>query len=746
MRDSKRRLLQAYSRIADENLKALVAQLVQIYSEHAGSNTPRARYKAAIDAFAGKYGNNLKTGFLENQETTHNPDDTGSVVRRSEGIITLQALTLCNFGSYRNEERIDLRPQGDKNVTVVVGSNGDGKSTLFFALNWALYGDDYLAELKADKGRTLESLVNRGAVGLARINGTNVTIRVKLDFQVRGNDYYIIREATAEPTGGETLKIQHAQTKLRKIEPNGNHTDLLPGAQALVLSGLPKHVRDFYLFDGEQINRFVTPGSQLHIKRALKRVMGIEALEDTAKGLESVAAELRKEVASKSTGKLETVATQLESAHSALAETREIVAIKRDEMSLLGSAIEELDHLLESTPDTKPLHDQRVQLERQIANYAEDQARLNFEIRELATDTSLVLAGDAVSQLVKDLDAKRQAGVIPGPINRQLLKDLLEMGKCICGSDISEGTHTRAHIESTLTGLRHKAETGEASLALFFELSALDNRVQERAVTLDKKRTELVRLYERRRIDQERLDEIQTSLAGMVEVDRAGWERERSAKREQDRRAASDKAVAESRIAELQARIKALQEEESKIVAGNEAAAQLTVNRNWAEAAVAALRQVHDEFSAAARADVERSTAQLWNHLIPNVKQYKVIVSDDFELKVLDPTGRPAMHDLAMGQQQCLGLAFITAVAQVAESRPPLVIDMPFGRLGVDVASSVASTLPELTEQLVLFVLPETEWNSQTSGALAPYLAREYRIKYDAETQATAVMQKGANY
>ena len=138
MRNSRRRLLQAYSRIADENLKALVAQLVQIYSEHAGSTTPKARYKAAIDAFAGKYGDNLTTEYLEPLESPDKSVDAEPAARRSEGIITLQTLTLCNFGSYRNEGRIELEPHGDKNVTVVVGSNGDGKSTLFFALNWAL--------------------------------------------------------------------------------------------------------------------------------------------------------------------------------------------------------------------------------------------------------------------------------------------------------------------------------------------------------------------------------------------------------------------------------------------------------------------------------------------------------------------------------------------------------------------------------------------------------------------------------
>src|SRR5690625_5762435 len=125
--------------------------------------------------------------------------------------------------------------------------------------------------------------------------------------------------------------------------------------------------------------------------------------------------------------------------------------------------------------------------------------------------------------------------------------------------------------------------------------------------------------------------------------------------------------------------------------------------------------------------------------MLQTVERYSVAVSDDFELQVFDDRGNAAMQDLSMGQQQCLGLAFITAVAQVAESRPPLVIDMPFGRLGVDVASNVARTLPTLTEQLVLFVLPATEWNAQTKAALEPVVAREYLLNYNPTRQNTTV-------
>lgn len=744
MRSSKRRLIQAYSRIADDNLRDLVAQLVQIYSENASERTPRARYRAVIDSFAGHFGRNLDPTFLELGVDAGPPTESKGDPRPTEGLISLQSLSLCNFGSYRGEATFELGPTSNGNVTVVVGSNGDGKSTLFYALNWALYGEDYLAELKSDKGRTLESLVNRGALEEARAKESIVPVSVRLSFKVREVEYYAIREASVEPVGDNSVRITQQNLRLRKIDANGNHSDLLPGALTLLLSGLPKHVRDFYLFDGEQINRFVAPGSQVHIRRAIRRVMGIEALEETAKDLASVAGALRREVAANSTGELGTITKQLDAAHTKLAAARETVEKKREELALINGAIAELDQLLENAPDTRPYQELRKRLEEGIAASQERQERLAYEIRELVGDTSLILAGDAVSRLVKDLDHKRQAGVIPGPINKQLLKDLLKMGQCICGTDITAGSAAREHIQSTLADLHKKADSGEAALGLFFELSALDGRLKDKASQLDKKRRELDRLFEERRIARERLSEVEATLGGMVEVDRAGWERERRLKREQDRKAASEKALAEAQIVELNAEIKRLNEEQSRIEIGNQKAADLAIRRDWAEAAEAALRRVHEEFAAAARLDVESSTSRLWKSMLPNIGRYTVVVSEDFELQVLDPSGIPAMQDLSMGQQQCLGLAFITAVAQVAESRPPLVIDMPFGRLGVEVASSVARALPQLTEQLILFVLPETEWNEQTKEAIEPFLAREYAITYDLDSQSTNVHLRGA--
>lgn len=742
---SRVRLRETFSRIADENLRALVAQLVQIHVEHAdSSNAPLSHYRHAIDAYAGKYGSELDTTFLEGGPSREGQAGGDQDEERThEAIVTLESLTLSNFGSYCSATTFDLSPKGGRNVTAVVGSNGDGKSTLFVALNWAMYGDEFLAQLKLEKQKGLEDLVNRSAIAEAADRNGTVSTEVTLHFSIRGVRYYVTRAASskARRIGDEyEYSVQQEQTRLRKIDAGGNHTELLPSAMQSLLSGLPSHVRDFYLFDGERINRFVAAGSQALIRKAIRRVMGIEALEKTADELGRVSTGFRKEARDKSTGELASVRDDLLTKQNQKAEARKTIEEKQAELVELRSRIDELDNHLRSMQDTRPLQERRNEYENQIKQYREDEERLVYELRDLAADASLLMAAESVSKLVGDLDEQRQAGVIPGPISKHLMSDLLELNRCICGTDLSEGSAARKTLESALADLARQAEDSEIMLGLFYELSGLDNQLRSRAETLDGRRAELARLRQRRRHAVDALAEVTAQLEGMEVVDRTGWERERANTRRQEVQVEATIQNANAKLVDLDRAIEALKSKERSLEASQIAAQHAAHKRDWSEAAEEALRRVFHEFAAGARVEVMAATERLWKSMLLTVASYQVEVTDDFELLVYDEFHQSSMQELSMGQQQCLGLAFITAVAQVAESRPPLVIDMPFGRLGAEVAASVAAALPTLTEQLILFVLPDTEWNSQTRTAIAPFLAREYGIKLETSTGCTRIV------
>ena len=52
----------------------------------------------------------------------------------------LKTLRMKNFRQYKGEQMLTFSTDNDKNVTVVLGKNTSGKTTLIQAFNWALYG------------------------------------------------------------------------------------------------------------------------------------------------------------------------------------------------------------------------------------------------------------------------------------------------------------------------------------------------------------------------------------------------------------------------------------------------------------------------------------------------------------------------------------------------------------------------------------------------------------------------------
>lgn len=53
----------------------------------------------------------------------------------------LDSMTLDNFRQYYGRQRLQFARGNKQNITVLHGVNGAGKTSLFLALNWCLYGE-----------------------------------------------------------------------------------------------------------------------------------------------------------------------------------------------------------------------------------------------------------------------------------------------------------------------------------------------------------------------------------------------------------------------------------------------------------------------------------------------------------------------------------------------------------------------------------------------------------------------------
>ena len=52
----------------------------------------------------------------------------------------IKELKMCNFRQYVGEQLIEFSTDPDKNVTVLIGINTSGKTTIIRAFEWCLYG------------------------------------------------------------------------------------------------------------------------------------------------------------------------------------------------------------------------------------------------------------------------------------------------------------------------------------------------------------------------------------------------------------------------------------------------------------------------------------------------------------------------------------------------------------------------------------------------------------------------------
>jgi DNA sulfur modification protein DndD len=143
------------------------------------------------------------------------------------------------------------------------------------------------------------------------------------------------------------------------------------------------------------------------------------------------------------------------------------------------------------------------------------------------------------------------------------------------------------------------------------------------------------------------------------------------------------------------------------------------------------------------RQRIEAKTKEIFKSLIWKDSHFQdICLGPDYRLEVIDRYGLPARPELSAGERQVLSLSFITAMSRVSEEEAPLVMDTPFGRLSSHHRNSITEHLPELADQLVLFVTDE-ELRDQARQNLEPRIGTEYRLEFDRETSCTEIVEVG---
>jgi DNA sulfur modification protein DndD len=214
-----------------------------------------------------------------------------------------------NFRIYKGVNEILFTPNSNKNISIVAGKNGFGKTTFLTSLIWVFYGkmmseveDKYRKDIKNAGGyeKFLKTLLNRDIKSEFESNKTNSSI---FFVEIELKDIFIpsipcksvvIRRSYDLRTEIEELKIF--------IDGLENELTKEVGFEVFINDFiLPREIAKFFFFDAEKIVSLAEAKSKPELRnlsKAYSEVLGIKKYEDLKKNLETLLTKFRRNGAS----------------------------------------------------------------------------------------------------------------------------------------------------------------------------------------------------------------------------------------------------------------------------------------------------------------------------------------------------------------------------------------------------------------------------------------------------------------
>ena len=222
-------------------------------------------------------------------------------------------VTLTNFRQYIGQNSIEFC-SGDKNVTLIFGENGYGKTGIFRAIMFALYGLRYLKQDNLTKEEQREGLVLVNEKLLEDNPDTDIEASVILDFENKGKRYELTREISARKSGdrifqepkGVSLVITENYNTLPPINDITEINDIISTI-------INEKIKDFFLFDGEQIEELTkySKESKEEIRSGIRTLLNLDAIEIVKEAFRKKLRALDNEIEMNSSGELEVVTEKL---------------------------------------------------------------------------------------------------------------------------------------------------------------------------------------------------------------------------------------------------------------------------------------------------------------------------------------------------------------------------------------------------------------------------------------------------
>ena len=188
----------------------------------------------------------------------------------------INKLVLKNFRSYEEKTVFDFTTTNDKNIILVGGKNGAGKSTIFEAIKVCIYGpiaykyqgfnSSYISKIKSN--------INNNALKNDSVDAF-VSIDIELTENTDKNTYTLLREWTYEDK-----KLNENFSVYKNYSSYPLNEEELNYFENYITSIISPKIFEFFFFDGEHLSDFfIGKNSNVHLKESLLSLCNFDTFD-----------------------------------------------------------------------------------------------------------------------------------------------------------------------------------------------------------------------------------------------------------------------------------------------------------------------------------------------------------------------------------------------------------------------------------------------------------------------------------
>lgn len=638
----------------------------------------------------------------------------------------ISLLRVQNFKQYYGEQQASISDSKEFNITVFHGVNGAGKTSLFYAINWCLYG--------VGEGEIGE-ILNKRALVEADLND-EIPMVVTVCFSHKNEEYMAEREIIYKKSSQLEAEIEKRNFFLTATDSNGN-TKTKENPIGVMNSILPENVREYFFFDGENIDDLTRPDNQ-KIENAIINIMRLPIIDKTYDHLDGIANEYRKELKKKGSSRISEIISLEEDLENDLSQKKLHKEEISEELRKGKQQISDLKKILRENEKSKALQLKRDELSESFVLLNNHYANVKSKIQKSVIQLYPLFLSNKFEVSLNIVNNKRQKGEIPSGLKEQFITDLIERDICICGQKISEKENAK---KTLLSVIRDPSATKFEDMIIqipgdILSLNKITNKEFQNLEEYCKQKSDLE--VNINNLDR-KIDELNRQLAESPDIDIVELEKKLS-------RFEDNQKINERKLERLKFEIESIEKQISEMVKEREKEEDkqkelklLARKEELARKASDAMLKIKEQFYEQTRLKIEEETKRVFSMLAWKHDHFQDIrLNPDFHLEIIDLWGLPSREELSAGERQILSLAFICAMVNLSGEEAPIIMDTPFGRLSSNHLDAVAKSLPKLVPQLILLVT-DREWQTTSKSHLERYVGKIYNLDFDESNGSTRI-------